>query len=319
ATAIQPTRTPSGDPSQPSKKQASPLHQSLAVPSSQSTYHYVAGFPRTLSTLITNMSGSASDLVQATSPADGVRLITLNRPEKRNALSRQLIAEFLRQLSGASTDPGVRAIVITGNGPFFSGADLNDIAVLDAAGARSCRYLEDLCSGMAAVRKPVLAAVNGPALGGGFEVALMCDLIVAAKSAYFALPETNRGLIPGAGGTQRLTAAVGKFRAMRTILLGRPMTAEEAMSCGLLCDLVEDGDMLPRAIDVATDLVGHGPEALQSAKEAICRADGLGRDDLLERHLYYATFGTEEKRRGVDEFLARRTRPAGGPADAAAA
>ncbi|POR37427.1 Uncharacterized protein TPAR_02360 [Tolypocladium paradoxum] len=363
------------------------------------------------------MSGSASGLVQATSPADGVRLITLNRPEKRNALSQQLIAEFLGELSRASTDSAIRAIVVTGRGPFFSGehqtrlsslavsplrrvqlrarpadavlraagADLNDIAALDAAGARSCRYLEDLCSGMAAVCKPVLAAVNGPA----------CDLIVAAKSAYFALPETKRGLIPGAGGTQRLTAAVGKFRvsnfaaavvvvvvvvvvaaaaarasslavprpvpsvarpvhvwcssayaeqAMRTILLGRPITSEEAMSCGLLCDLVEDGDLLRQAIDVAASLVEHGPEALQFAKEAICRgalpsdsthptsmfpllqsspfsalleatptlslvaADGLCRDDLFERHLYYATFGTEEKRRGVDEFLARRSK-----------
>ncbi|KAL3953884.1 hypothetical protein ACCO45_011840 [Purpureocillium lilacinum] len=269
------------------------------------------------------MSGSdsvAAGLVQATSPVDGVRLIALNRSSKRNALSRQLIAEFLGALSTASTDPGVKAIVITGNGPFFCdpdiylpapGADLNDIAALDSAGARSCRYLEDLCSGVAAVRKPVIAAVNGPALGGGFELALMCDLIVAAKSAYFALPETQRGLIPGAGGTQRLTAAVGKYMAMRTILLGRPIAAEEALSCGLLCDLVDDGDLLQHAINVGAGLGERGPEALQFAKEAICRADGLCRDDLFERNLYYATFGTEEKRRGVDDFLAKRNKSGG--------
>ncbi|UNI16782.1 Enoyl-CoA hydratase [Purpureocillium takamizusanense] len=261
------------------------------------------------------MSGSdsvAAGLVQATSPVDGVKLIALNRPGKRNALSGQLIAEFLGALSAASTDPGVRAIVITGNGPFFcAGADLNDIAALDSAGARSCRYLEDLCSGVAAVRKPVVAAVNGPALGGGFELALMCDLIVAAKSAYFALPETQRGLIPGAGGTQRLTAAVGKYLAMRTILLGRPITADEALSCGLLCDLVDDGNLLQQAINVGAGLGERGPEALQFAKEAICRADGLCRDDLFERNLYYATFGTEEKRRGVDDFLAKRDKSGG--------
>ncbi|KAK8922770.1 2,3-dehydroadipyl-CoA hydratase [Metarhizium anisopliae] len=151
---------------------------------------------------------SASGLVQATSPAQGVRLITFTRPEKRNALSRQLLDEFLVELEAASTDPAVKAIVITGTGTFFSaGADLKDIADLDSAGARSCRYLENLCVGMAAVRKPLIAAVNGPA----------CDLIFAAKSAYFALPETKRGLIPGAGGTQRLTAAVGKFRVSSTL------------------------------------------------------------------------------------------------------
>ncbi|KID59882.1 Crotonase, core, partial [Metarhizium hybridum] len=242
---------------------------------------------------------SASGLVQATSPAQGVRLITFTRPEKRNALSRQLLDEFLVELEAASTDPAVKAIVITGTGTFFSaGADLKDIADLDSAGARSCRYLENLCVGMTAVRKPLIAAVNGPALGGGFEVALMvrekkhlypvpdaaanpailgrlrrCDLIFAAKSAYFALPETKRGLIPGAGGTQRLTAAVGKFRAMRTILAGKPITSEEALSWGLLCELMEDGVLLQQTIVAATALTTHGSEALELAKEAICRGE----------------------------------------------
>ncbi|GAB0133092.1 hypothetical protein EsDP_00001508 [Epichloe bromicola] len=252
---------------------------------------------------------SASSLVQVTSPTEGVRVITLNRPEKRNAMSQGLIGDLLRELKIASTDSAVKAIVITGNGTFFSaGADLKDIAGLDATGARTCRYLEDLCLGMSAVRKPLLAAVNGPALGGGFEVALMCDLIIASKSAYFALPETKRGLIPGAGGTQRLTAAVGKFRAMRTVLTGRPITSEEALSWGLVCDLTEDCDMLQRTVASANALTEHGSEALQLAKEAVCRADSLCRDDLFERNLYYTTFGTEEKRKGVDEFLAKRGR-----------
>ncbi|KZZ95480.1 Crotonase, core [Moelleriella libera RCEF 2490] len=253
---------------------------------------------------------SYSSLVQATSPSEGVRLITLNRPEKRNAMSQVLLGQLLAELKTASDDPTVKAIVITGSGKFFSaGADLKDIAGLDAAGARACRYLEDLCDGMGAVRKPLLAAVNGPALGGGFEVALMCDLIFASKSAYFSLPETQKGLIPGAGGTQRLTAAVGKFRAMRTIVMGRPITAEEALSWGLVCDLAEDGDMLWRTIAAAKALAEeHGPEALLAAKEAVCRADGLCRDELFERNLYYTSFGTEEKRKGVDEFLAKRGR-----------
>ncbi|KFG84558.1 enoyl-CoA hydratase/isomerase family protein [Metarhizium anisopliae] len=129
---------------------------------------------------------SASGLVQATSPAQGVRLITFTRPEKRNALSRQLLDEFLVELEAASTDPAVKAIVITGTGTFFSaGADLKDIADLDSAGARSCRYLENLCVGMTAVRKPLIAAVNGPALGGGFEVALM----VREKKHLYPVPD----------------------------------------------------------------------------------------------------------------------------------
>ncbi|KJZ77823.1 hypothetical protein HIM_03000 [Hirsutella minnesotensis 3608] len=223
------------------------------------------------------MPASGSALVTATSPSDGVRVISFDRPAKRNALSGQLIADFLECLAGASKDPAVKVIV-------------------------------DLCHGMAAVRKPLVAAVNGPALGGGFEVVLMCDLVIAARSSYFALPETQRGLIPGAGGTQRLTAAVGKYRAMRTILLGRPITADEALSWGLLCDVVADGELMERAMGIATELMGRGQEALQFAKEAICRADSLCRDDAYERNLYYATFGTEEKRRGVAGFLTRPTK-----------
>ncbi|RDA89408.1 hypothetical protein CP532_6158 [Ophiocordyceps camponoti-leonardi (nom. inval.)] len=248
------------------------------------------------------------DLVEATSPRPGIRVVSLNRPSKRNALSGPLMADFLACLVRASQDADVKVIVVTGNGPFFcAGADLVDIAALDSAGARSCRYLEDLCHGMEAVRKPLVAAVNGPALGGGFELALMCDVMLASSKAYFALPETQRGLIPGAGGTQRLTAAVGKFRAMRTILLGRPISAEEALSWGLLCDVVaDDKSLMNHALDLASELAGRGQEAVQMAKEAINRSDGLCRDNLFERHLYYATFGTEEKQKGVDDFLAGR-------------
>ncbi|PHH71481.1 hypothetical protein CDD80_5247 [Ophiocordyceps camponoti-rufipedis] len=262
-------------------------------------------------------------LVQATSPRPGVRLVSLNRPGKRNALSGQVITDLLTCLDRASRDQSVKIIVVTGNGPFFcAGADLVDIAALDSAGARSCRYLEDLCHGMEAIRKPVVAAVNGPALGGGFELALMCDVMVASASAYFALPETQRGLIPGAGGTQRLTAAVGKFRAMRTILLGRSIPAQEALDWGLVSDVVADGELLPHSLDLAVQLANHGQEAVQMAKEAVNRADSLCRDNLFERQLYYSTFGTEEKRKGVDDFLAaRRARQQGlgAGADATAA
>ncbi|KAH8122116.1 putative enoyl-CoA hydratase [Trichoderma asperelloides] len=250
-------------------------------------------------------TASPGKLIQTSSLVEGVRVIAFNRPQKRNALSTELLTEFLAELSAASKDAAIKVIVLTGVGGFFSaGADLQDIAALDAAGARSCRYLENLCNGMAAVRKPLLAAVEGPALGGGFEVALMCDMIFASQTrTYFALPEVKRGLIPGAGGTQRLTAALGKFKAMRTILLGKPITAEEGLSHGLVCELFEDGAVLENTVKVAADLAANATEAMQLAKEAICRADSLGRDDEYERTLYYITMGTEEKIKGVNGFL----------------
>ncbi|KAJ4117562.1 hypothetical protein NW768_010927 [Fusarium equiseti] len=247
-------------------------------------------------------------LILASTPAAGVRVLALNRPSKRNALSQDLITVFLEQLHSASKDDGVRVIVITGSTTFFcAGADIGEISRLDAEEARKCRYLSDLCSGMQAVRKPVIAAVEGMALGGGFELALMCDLIFAAHDSRFGLPEVTIGLIPGAGGTQRLTNAVGKFKAMQMILLGRPMPAEEARSVGLVTDLYDSGTVLEHVVqDTASTLAAQSPMALDLAKEAICRSDGMGVDHEFERSLYYFAFGTKDKEEGVKAFLEKR-------------
>ncbi|EWZ32737.1 enoyl-CoA hydratase [Fusarium oxysporum f. sp. lycopersici MN25] len=212
-------------------------------------------------------------LVLASTPADGVRVLALNRPSKRNALSQELITVFLEQLNTASRDDGVRVIVITSSSSFFcAGADIGEISRLDAEDARGCRYLADLCSGMQAVRKPLIAAVEGMALGGGFELALMCDLIFSADGSHFGLPEVKIGLIPGAGGTQRLTNAVGKYKAMQMILLGQPISAEEARSVGLVAQLYESGKVLEHVMkDHASTLAALSPTALGLAKEAICR------------------------------------------------
>ncbi|TQV94177.1 enoyl-CoA hydratase/isomerase family protein [Cordyceps javanica] len=251
------------------------------------------------------------DLVLSSTPAAGVRLLCLNRPEKRNALSQPLIRSLLSALSNASADDHIFSIILTGNGPFFcAGADLNDIATLDEAGARASRYLEDLCKGFAAVKKPIIAAVNGPALGGGFEIALMSDFIVSAEPAYFVLPETKIGLIPGAGGTQRLTAAVGKYRAMRSILLAERMTAEEAMAASLVASVVNPDNLTQRCLEMASNFTAANRQTIEFAKQAICRADDLGRDDGFERDLYYTAFGTDEKKRGVDDFLTARRKKA---------
>ncbi|KAI1071011.1 hypothetical protein LB507_010953 [Fusarium sp. FIESC RH6] len=247
-------------------------------------------------------------LILPSTPAAGVRVLALNRPSKRNALSQDLITVFLEHLHSAANDDGVRVIVITGSTTFFcAGADIGEISRLDAEGARKCRYLSDLCSGMQAVRKPLIAAVEGMALGGGFELALMCDLIFAAHDSRFGLPEVTIGLIPGAGGTQRLTNAVGKFKAMQMILLGRPMPAEEARSMGLVTDLYESGTVLEHVVrDTASTLAASSPMALGLAKEAICRSDGLGVDHEFERSLYYFAFGTKDKEEGVKAFLEKR-------------
>lgn len=249
----------------------------------------------------------ADELVLATTPAEGVRVLTFNRPAKRNALSQELITVFLHHLSEASRDKAVRAIVVTGSGAFFSaGADIKEISALDGEAARGCRYLADLCAGMRAVRKPLIAAVEGMALGGGFEVALMCDLIFASTTSQFGLPEVTIGLIPGAGGTQRLTNAVGKFKAMQMILLGSPISAAEASSAGLVAQLFEPSQVLENVVQTASRLAGLSPTALSLAKEAVCRSDDLGCDHEFERSLYYFAFGTRDKDEGVKAFLEKR-------------
>ncbi|KAF5680009.1 enoyl hydratase [Fusarium heterosporum] len=240
----------------------------------------------------------SDSLVVASTPADGVRVLALNRPSKRNALSQGLITVFLEQLETASRDYAVRVIVITGSSSFFcAGADIGEISKLDAESARGCRYLADLCTGMQAVRKPLIAAVEGMA----------CDLIFAAHDSRFGLPEVTIGLIPGAGGTQRLTAAVGKFKAMQMILLGRPISADEALSAGLVAQLYESGKVLDSVVqETATSLAALSPTALGLAKEAICRSDALGADHEFERSLYYFAFGTADKQEGVKAFLEKR-------------
>ncbi|KAL2755314.1 hypothetical protein ACRALDRAFT_2041708 [Sodiomyces alcalophilus JCM 7366] len=256
---------------------------------------------------MTTSTFSAENLVTVSTPSDGVRVITFNRPAKRNAFSQELINVFLEALSAASTDKTVRVIVLTGSGGVFSaGADIKEISLLNGEDARQCRYLEDLCAGLGKVRKPLIAAVEGMALGGGFEVALMCDLIFASETSRFGLPEVTIGLIPGAGGTQRLTNAVGKFKAMEMILLGTPISAAEAKAAGLVAQIYETGTVLDHVVSTASTMAALSPTALSLAKEAVCRSDDLGRDDNFERSLYYFAFGTRDKKEGVEAFLQKR-------------
>ncbi|KAJ0422237.1 ClpP/crotonase-like domain-containing protein [Aspergillus carlsbadensis] len=255
-----------------------------------------------------------ANLVLTRTQTPGIRVCVLNRPLKRNALSQCLIDDLLLELRSADADEAISCIIITGSGGFFSaGADISEISQLDAEGTHQKRYLEDLCNGMRDVRKPVIAAVEGKALGGGFELALMivsdkaqADFIVATSDASFGLPEVTIGLIPGAGGTQRLTAAVGKYRAMQMILLNEPLSGSEAFHLGLVASLADPGQALEIALGLATKLANKSRSAIRLAKEAICRADELGQDEQFERSLYYTAFGTSDKREGVGAFLEKR-------------
>ncbi|EAW13732.1 enoyl-CoA hydratase/isomerase family protein [Aspergillus clavatus NRRL 1] len=250
---------------------------------------------------------TSSDLVLVETYPFGARVLALNRPAKRNALSQTLINSLLAELENASTDPQIQSIIITGSQTIFSaGADIKEIAELDGETARQQRYLENLCHGMRNIRKPIIAAIEGKALGGGFELALMADCIVATPEVEFRLPEISIGLIPGAGGTQRLTAAIGKYRAMNMILLNQPISGQEAYQLGLASKLVESGKALSGALEMAEQLGSKSPSTILLAKEAICRADELQHDHEFERSLYYTAFGTGDMMEGVSAFLEKR-------------
>ncbi|KAL5692941.1 hypothetical protein EMGR_005492 [Emarellia grisea] len=273
--------------------------------------------------IVMDYSTQTERFILARTCQSSTRILTLDRPNKRNALCQTLIDELLQQLKIASADPHIRAIVIAGSGAIFSaGADIKEIAQLDGESARQKRYLEDLCHGMKQVRKPIIAAVEGRAvcllallwlmtltencisqLGGGFELALMADFIVATPEVEFRLPEISIGLIPGAGGTQRVTAAVGKYRV--AALYAR-CTKGSTDKVGLVSKLVEPGMALSGALEIAEKLASWSAPTLMVAKEAICRADELQHDHEFERSLYYATFGTRDMAEGVTAFLEKR-------------
>ena len=238
----------------------------------------------------------------------GTALVRLNRPQQLNALNGELMERLAEVLEELDHDDGVRAIVVTGNErAFAAGVDISEMA---ASGA-----IEMLLGSRVAqldrirrVTKPVIAAVNGWALGGGCELAMTLDLIVAGESARLGQPEVNLGVIPGAGGTQRLTRAIGKSRAMAMVLTGEPMTAAEAERCGLVARVVPDELVVEDALAMATTIAGKGPLAVRLAKEAINAAyetaltDGLA----LERRLFYLLFASEDQKEGMAAFLEKR-------------
>jgi enoyl-CoA hydratase len=237
-----------------------------------------------------------------------VGIVTINRPQVRNALNHQTIGELVDALERFGGNDAIRCMILTGDErAFAAGADISQMAdagaidVLDDDNfARWARFR--------AIHKPVIAAVSGYALGGGCELALMCDLIVASETALFGQPEVKLGIIPGAGGTQRWARSAGKVRAMEAVLIGEPVRAVDAERMGLINRVVAAGAQLDEALRLANLIAARPPLAVRLGKEAVNHAMEVGLDAGLdfERKLFYLLFASEDKREGMQAFLEKR-------------
>jgi enoyl-CoA hydratase len=237
-----------------------------------------------------------------------VGIIRLNRPQALNALNRALIGELIQAIDAFEADDNIGCLLITGNDKAFAaGADIKEMAEKSFIEA----YLDNFCADWdraARARKPIVAAVAGFALGGGCELAMHCDIIVAADSAKFGQPEIKLGVIPGIGGTQRLTRAVGKAKAMDMILTGRMMDAAEAERSGLVARVVPAASLLDEAMKVAETIANFSLPSVLAGKEAINRAfeGGLAEGVVFERRIFHALFATEDQKEGMKAFVEKR-------------
>jgi enoyl-CoA hydratase len=237
-----------------------------------------------------------------------IAVVLLNRPKQLNALSEALMEELVESLMALDRDAGVRCIVLGGSErAFAAGADIEELAEASAIELYYARRVERW-DAIRSLWTPVVAAVSGFCLGGGCELAMACDLIVASETAQFGQPETGLGIIPGAGGTQRLTRAVGKSLAMDVILSGRFLSAREALAAGLVARVVAREAWLEEAKRVARDIAAKGPVATRLAKEAVNRAyeGGLGFGLEYERRLLYLAFASTDAREGLRAFQEKR-------------
>ena len=237
-----------------------------------------------------------------------VGLITLNRPQALNALNAQIVSELNQALDGFEADSNIGCIVLTGSKKAFAaGADIKEMAELTYPQI----YIDDLFSDSDRVanrRKPIIAAVNGFALGGGCELALMCDFILAGDNARFGQPEINLGVLPGMGGTQRLTRAVGKAKAMEMCLSGRMIDAVEAERCGIVARIVPSDELLDEALKVAAVIAGKSLPIAMMIKESVNRAFEVNLTEgvRFERRVFHAAFATQDQKEGMAAFIAKR-------------
>ncbi len=238
-----------------------------------------------------------------------VLLVTLNRPKQLNALNDALMNELGAAVTAADADDGIGCIVITGSEKAFAaGADIGAMAGYGFMDAYKGNYITRNWEQLRSVRKPVIAAVAGFALGGGCELAMMCDFIIAADTAKFGQPEIKLGIIPGAGGTQRLPRAVGKSKAMDMCLTARMMDAAEAERAGLVSRVVPADRLLDEALSAAAAICAMSLPAVMMAKQCVNRAfeSGLADGVAYERHVFHSLFGTEDQKEGMAAFVEKR-------------
>lgn len=240
---------------------------------------------------------------------DGVALVTLDRPEVLNALDYRTLGELVEALEALDVDNSVRCVVITGAGDraFAAGADIKEMAdatPVTLTNANNFARWERLRR----IRVPLIAAVRGFALGGGNELAMACDMIIAGDDATFGQPEIKIGIMPGAGGTQRLPRAVGKAKAMEMILTGRNMSAAEALERGLVSEVVAREETLPEALKLAAEVASMPPLAVRAAKESVNRAYELSLEAGLEfeRRNFFLLFSSEDQKEGMAAFIEKR-------------
>ncbi len=238
-----------------------------------------------------------------------VAIITLNRPKQLNALNDQLMDELGAALKSFDADDSIGCMILTGSEKAFAaGADIGAMASYGFSDVYKGDYITRNWEQIRSIRKPVIAAVSGFALGGGCELAMMCDFIIAADNAKFGQPEIKLGIIPGAGGTQRLPRAIGKAKAMDLVLTGRMMDATEAERSGLVSRVVPLEKLMDEALAAALQICDYGQIAVMAAKEAVNRAyestlaDGI----MFERRLFHATFATSDQKEGMNAFVNKR-------------
>jgi len=251
----------------------------------------------------------AYEFINVHTEAEKVGVITLNRPKQLNALNAGLMVELGQALKAFDADPSIGCMVITGSEKAFAaGADIGAMATYTFADVYKDDYITRDWETIRSIRKPVIAAVSGFALGGGCELAMMCDFIIAADNAKFGQPEIKLGIIPGAGGTQRLPRAIGKAKAMDLALTGRMMDVHEAEKAGLISRIVPLDKLMEETLGAALMICDYSQLAVMAAKESINRAfeSGLADGVMFERRLFHALFATQDQKEGMDAFVNKR-------------
>ena len=251
----------------------------------------------------------AYEFITTRTEGDKVGIIQLNRPKQLNALNDQLMDELGQALKAFDADEKIGCIIVTGSEKAFAaGADITAMAKFSFADAYKGDFITRNWETIRSIRKPVIAAVSGFALGGGCELAMMCDFIIAADNAKFGQPEIKLGIIPGAGGTQRLPRAVGKAKAMDLALTGRMMDATEAERAGLVSRIVPLDKLMEETLAAALMISGYGRMAVMAAKESVNKAfEGTLADGVMfERRLFHALFATADQKEGMDAFVNKR-------------